>query len=141
MLERIIHASDEKVREVLKNGIIKVDGYQLGSDEIKFYCKSGYIVKMYHDQNCCESVALYDDDGLTNGVDIFTDSNFCDVEIVTTTNREPLPEYDDSYTWTFIKFRTNKGYDTMRWYGCSNGYYSEDVDFDIYITYVFSGEQ
>ncbi len=123
------------VKKSLASGIEKVEGYKKESEEIWFYCKNGDIVRMFHDQHCCESVCLYDDDGLTNGIDIFTDCEWCEVEEIIQTERDGVDgadEYDDSYTWTFYKFRTNKGYDTMRWYGTSNGYYSESVDFEIW---------
>lgn len=45
-------------------------------------------------------------------------------------SHDPEADGGESYTWTFYRFATVKGYVTVRWYGESNGYYSETVDFE-----------
>lgn len=46
---------------------------------------------------------------------------------MSTNSDPPAEDYDSSYTWTYYRFESAKGHVDVRWYGTSNGYYSEEV--------------
>ena len=93
-------------------------------DEITFECNDGQTYKMYHEQDCCESVYIEDING---ELEWLVDTPILKAEECTN-NDNPKYEYDESFTWTFYNFGTIKGYVTIRWYGESNGCYSEGID-------------
>lgn len=78
-----------------------------------------------HQQECCEDVYL--ESGLDELLSMI-DQTILSAEEVEGESGNPYDGYGDSYTWTFYKIST-KDYDcTLRFYGESNGYYSEDVE-------------
>lgn len=98
-----------------------------GSDEALFVTESGKRYRMYHDQDCCENVEIED---VCGDIKDLIGSEILLAEEVTS-NDNPKDKNDDSFTWTFYKLSTIKGSLTIRWYGVSNGYYSETVSFKI----------
>ena len=79
-----------------------------------------------HAQDCCESVWLESIDG--DLADLVGEP-ITMAEEVSSDRDDRLENSDDSYTWTFYKFATAKGFVTVRFYGTSNGYYSEGVTY------------
>jgi hypothetical protein len=96
-------------------------------DEINFYCSDGYLYTMKHYQDCCESVTI---DTIDGDLDDLIGSKILMAECESKDGEDDGSGYSESSTWTFYKFATIKGYVTIRWYGSSNGYYSEGVSFD-----------
>ena len=77
----------------------------------------------FHAQDCCEHVSIEDVCGDLE--DLVGEPLLLAVEVSGAT--EPDVEHSESYTYTFYKFATRKGYVDVRWLGESNGYYSEGV--------------
>lgn len=92
--------------------------------EITLVGNDGYTYRMYHDQDCCEDVYV---ESVVGDLNDLVGSPILTAEESTNSEGEPLNEYDESFTWTFYKLSTLKGYVDIRWYGTSNGYYSEVV--------------
>ena len=116
-----LHVFKEVIGKVLKD--VKVE-YK-DSDEIYFYFEDGSEYKMYHSQDCCEHVELEDVNGDVE--DLIGEPLLLAEE--TSASDTLVGRGDDSATWTFYKFATIKGYVDIRWYGSSNGYYSERAEF------------
>lgn len=94
--------------------------------EIHFIVSNDEKYKMYHDQDCCENVYLED---ICGDINDLVDSPIIMACMETNKDIKPNEEYsDDSWTWTFYRIQTAKGLVVLRWYGESNGYYSEEVD-------------
>lgn len=97
--------------------------------ELVFVADDGRKYIFYHEQDCCESVLI---DDIVGDLSDLVGSPITMAEEVSEGMDEvadKYTEYSMSFTWTFYKFATARGYVTVRWYGSSNGYYSERVDF------------
>jgi hypothetical protein len=115
----------------LSGKIIKDIQGKIGDDEIIIDCGDDGQYRLYHQQDCCESVLV--DDICGDFQDLIGEPILLAEEVSSNENPEGVKkDYQDSYsfTWTFYKLSTNKGSVTIRWYGESNGYYSESVDFE-----------
>ena len=115
--------------ELVGKTITLIEG-GVGSDVMRFHCDDGTTYVMLHEQDCCESV---DVDDIDSDLDTLIGSPILVAEESTSDKNPPgvvAKEYQDSFTWTFYKLATAKGHVTIRWYGESNGYYSESVSFE-----------
>jgi hypothetical protein len=101
-------------------------------ERIIFTTDKGAVYVMYHSQDCCESVEIEDINGdlndlvgspLTLAEEVSNPDETAEMQV------KAREDGDESHTWTFYRFATAKGTVIIRWFGSSNGYYSESVDF------------
>ncbi len=110
--------------------ISNIEQHDMHGDSIFIECTDGSEYLMKHEQDCCESVDIYDIDGDLQRlvgqkiISAYENSSSDDPD-----NVDVYKECRESFTWTFYVIRTNIDSVTIRWYGTSNGYYSESVDF------------
>ena len=110
--------------ELMKGKTFKKVVGAVGDGEMLFVAEDGARFLFAHYQDCCESVDINDIVGDLN--DLVGEPLLLAEEVSGYIG--PEPEYHESYTYTFYKFATRKGYVDVRWLGESNGYYSEAVD-------------
>ncbi len=109
--------------QMLGKTFVQVSG-SVDSDEMLFETAQGERFMFAHSQDCCESVRIND---IVGDLQDLVGSPLLMAEEVKGAT-EPDEEHYESYTYTFYKFATRKGYVDVRWLGESNGYYSEGVD-------------
>lgn len=111
-------------------GMTMLSVEQIGDDVVRFTSCDDRIFELFHAQDCCEIVeieSIVGDLSDLAGVPILLAEEMSSEE----TPSDYVHEYEpESQTWTFYKLRTIKGSVDIRWFGSSNGYYSESVDFE-----------
>ena len=122
----------KRLQELIGKTLTKVENKD--NDAIIFTCEDGKQYKMYHGQDCCESVSIEDIVGDLQdlvGSPILKAEEVSNYEPTSKEDIERTKEANDCgfCTWTYYKFATIKGYVDIRWFGESNGCYSESVDF------------
>ena len=117
-----------EISELLGATLTQIDG-KVGDDEMVFTLTDGRSMQLWHIQDCGEVVTVED---ICGDLADLIGSPLVTAECVGNQDEgedpNPAAHCDDSWTWTFYRLATAKGFVTIRWLGESNGYYSEEVD-------------
>jgi hypothetical protein len=123
---------DQEVNVLIGQTLTKVERVSdKWDDKILFYLDDDKGFIMYHSQDCCENVNIHE---IVGDLDNLVGEPIIEAEVVSNSDDPKLNDTEDQYdsnshTWTFYKLGTKKGFVTISWYGSSNGYYSESVNF------------
>ncbi len=111
--------------------IVSITG-KPGDDEVILECLDGSQYRMFHDQDCCESVSLFSITGDCTGFPLTTARERVSKDPPSDLSKEDIIALvlNESYTWTTYTLGHKRGTCVIRWLGTSNGYYSEHVQID-----------
>lgn len=128
MTKRLYNSPDSSLFEDLFGEII-IHIADVGSGEgMEFTLLNGLKCRLIHYQECCESVTLEDTCGEIK--DLLNSPILLAEEAMGPKDPPKMVRKYESETWTFYKLATIKGTVTFRWWGTSNGCYSETLDFE-----------
>ncbi len=143
MHENIINSINKELSNIIPHNdvlkqkhklsiIEKIEGLVPNSEEITITLKNlngnHNTIKLYHERDCCEVVAV---DQVDNKVERHIGATIYAIREKISRKEEYDKEWsDESNTWTFYDIETSKGRLSFRWHGSSNGYYSESVSID-----------
>ena len=111
---------NETISDLVGKTFKSVAAY-VGGEGMRFISDDGTGFLFHHQQDCCEHVSIED------VVGDLSDLEGTPILSATANSKHGEDSEEGSETWTFYDFRTNKGTVSVRWYGSSNGYYSESV--------------
>lgn len=115
-----------KIEDLKGLTLVSIAGADKDSERITFETACGLQFVMLHHRDCCESVSVAE---VVGDVADIIGSPIIEAEAASNSDDKPS-DYAESWTWTFYKLGTSKGFVTLRWLGESNGYYSEEVSFE-----------
>lgn len=96
-------------------------------ETITFDTSDGDKYQMIYYQDCCASCSI---DEINGDLEDLLNSPIIKASENSNSDQGAREDYDDSYTWTFYDLATIKGSVQIKWYGSSNGYYSESATFE-----------
>jgi hypothetical protein len=104
----------------------------IGDNTSLYFKTETEVYEMFHEPDCCEDVYLDEYHG--DFKDLVGKPILKAEESIKTMDdysKEELKDNDmldeESFTWTFYNIATIKGDVQLKWYGVSNGYYSESI--------------
>lgn len=108
-------------------GLTLTRAEKVADDRVEFETDNGRVFALHHYEDCCEHVSVED---IAGDLSDLVGAPIALAEENSNSDDPKRGEYDESWTWTFYRIATANGLVVIRWYGTSNGYYSESVSFD-----------